>query len=131
MATIMYAPTDKLTVMAMLPYAHKLMGHVIQDGTQFDELTNGLGDIELQAFYAVYNGTGMRHRYCSTPGLGSPQAQSPRPWAECRSNILCNRVPERCPQSLVSPTWVSPDPGVGPRNSSRRSAPARTVAGIG
>lgn len=76
MATLMYAPTDTLTVMAMLPYSRKSIGHIMRDGTRFDELTNGLGDVEVRALYAVYPGTGLRHRVLLNVGVGFPTGSS-------------------------------------------------------
>jgi hypothetical protein len=48
MVGIMYAPTDEITMMLMLPYLSKSMDHTRRtDGVQFNAEANGLGDIEL------------------------------------------------------------------------------------
>lgn len=54
MATLMYAPREGLSLMAMLPYVVKDMKHVTQDGERFKEETDGLGDIELRAHYTLF-----------------------------------------------------------------------------
>lgn len=52
MGMVMYAPTDELTFMAMVPCMHKSMNHVTLDGTWFAERTSGIGDIELRGLYS-------------------------------------------------------------------------------
>ena len=51
MAMAMYAPSDKLTMMVMIPFIHKSMNHVMENGTKFNELTKGIGDVELRGIY--------------------------------------------------------------------------------
>jgi hypothetical protein len=41
MGMVMYAPTDKLTLMALLPYIRKEMNHLNVDGGRFAERTDG------------------------------------------------------------------------------------------
>jgi hypothetical protein len=60
MARVMYAPTDKLTLMALLPYVRKNMNHLTIDGVRFAERTDGIGDIELRGMYSVYQTTEPR-----------------------------------------------------------------------
>lgn len=72
MFTIMYAPTDKLTIMTMLPYIYKDMNHLNVDGMRFAERTNGIGDIELGGMYLVYGSKDIRHRILLNGGIGLP-----------------------------------------------------------
>ena len=51
----MYAPTDKLTLMAMLPFVSKEMDHITGMGTTFTTESGGLGDIKLSGLYQLYN----------------------------------------------------------------------------
>ena len=48
MGKVMYAPTDKLTLMVMIPFFRKSMNHLTHRGTHFVELAKGIGDIELR-----------------------------------------------------------------------------------
>lgn len=74
MAMVMYAPTDKLTLMAMLPYIRKNMNHITVDGARFAERAEGLGDIELRGMFSVYDYEmkGRRHRLLLSGGVGLP-----------------------------------------------------------
>lgn len=72
MGMVMYAPTDKLTLMATLPYIRKEMNHLTVDGTHFAERTDGIGDIELRGMYSVYETKTLRHRLLLNGGVGLP-----------------------------------------------------------
>ena len=72
MGMVMYAPTDKLTLMVMVPYIRKSMNHITRDGMQFTELTSGLGDIELRGLYSLYARKDLRHRFLLNAGVGLP-----------------------------------------------------------
>ncbi len=63
----MYAPTDSLTLMAMLPYATRQMTTrtrmTMMMGTmesEFDTETEGFGDVGLSALYQIWDGQGYR-----------------------------------------------------------------------
>ena len=61
MLGVMFAPSDDLTLMAMLPYVRNEMGHVIQAGTPliglnggsptFTTRAEGMGDLKLSALF--------------------------------------------------------------------------------
>ena len=53
MLDIMYAPTDTLTLMAMVPYTKLSMDHRTRMGTSFTTATAGLGDLGFTALYSV------------------------------------------------------------------------------
>lgn len=51
----MYAPTHKITLMAMMPYvSSNRMDHVTAMGGQFETESNGLGDIGISALFPVF-----------------------------------------------------------------------------
>ncbi len=72
MGMVMYSPTDKLTLMAMIPYVRKAMNHVARDGTRFTETTSGIGDIDLRGLYSLYARKDLRHRFLLNAGVGLP-----------------------------------------------------------
>ncbi len=72
MGMVMYAPTDKLTLMALLPYVRKKMNHLTVSGARFIESTEGIGDIELRGIYSVYATMEPRQWFLLTGGVGLP-----------------------------------------------------------
>ncbi|ASC70928.1 uncharacterized protein XM38_018760 [Halomicronema hongdechloris C2206] len=56
----MYAPSDTLTLMAMVPYIVKEMDHVTRMGTRFTTNSEGFGDIKLSGLYTVLDQTRQR-----------------------------------------------------------------------
>jgi hypothetical protein len=72
MAMLMYAPTDDLSLMAMLPYIRKAMNHVTAAGPRFRELSEGLGDLELRGLYTLYNVRRYEHRLLLNAGFTVP-----------------------------------------------------------
>lgn len=51
----MYAPTNNLTLMAMVPFVSKEMDHITRGGTTFTTNSQGLGDIKLTGLYQLFN----------------------------------------------------------------------------
>lgn len=72
MPALMYAPTNDLTLMAMLPVYRKSMNHVMQDGGTFSENTTGIGDVGLTALYAFYSAPELRHRFLLNATVNVP-----------------------------------------------------------
>ncbi|MES2137957.1 MAG: transporter [Pseudomonadota bacterium] len=72
MVSLMFAPTDRLTVMGMIPYVIKSMDHVTGEGERFTERAKGLGDIEVSASYVLYSQPDLRHRLLATMGASLP-----------------------------------------------------------
>lgn len=72
MGMIMYAPSDRLTLMAMVPYVVKSMSHLMRDGMRFDERTSRLGDVELRGLYSLYARRDLRHRLLLNAGVALP-----------------------------------------------------------
>ena len=55
MAGLMYAPTDRITVMSMVPIIQKSMDHKHKNGTIFTRNTEGVGDIKLLSLIKIFN----------------------------------------------------------------------------
>ena len=72
MAMVMYAPTDRLTLMAMLPYVQMSMRELHRDGTRSTERSEGIGDLELRDTYSLYAAKDLRHRILANSGVGVP-----------------------------------------------------------
>ncbi len=51
----MYAVSDDVTLMAMVPYVSKEMEHITRMGTRFTTNTEGFGDIKTTALYTIMN----------------------------------------------------------------------------
>ena len=49
----MYAPTERLTFMAMLPYKTESMVHLRSDNTRFTQSADGIGDLEVMGLYTI------------------------------------------------------------------------------
>jgi hypothetical protein len=56
MLGVMYAPSDELTLMAMLPYVRKEMDHRTGAGGRFTTKSDSLGDTKLSGLYLLQRG---------------------------------------------------------------------------
>lgn len=54
MFDVMYAPSDQLTFMTMLPYMQMSMDHLTSSGTRFTQHSEGIGDLDAMALWTVY-----------------------------------------------------------------------------
>lgn len=54
MGEVMYGVTDRLTLMAMLPYQQHRMENQTRDGESFVTESAGIGDVEVMGHYALY-----------------------------------------------------------------------------
>jgi len=52
---IMYAVTNKLTLMGMIPYVKKSMNHLARAGGGFKTTSEGLSDISISGLYKIYD----------------------------------------------------------------------------
>jgi hypothetical protein len=66
----MYAPTDDLTLMAMVPYVRLDMDHINRMGLKFTTSSEGIGDVGLTALYVLRRQG--RHRLHANVGLSLP-----------------------------------------------------------
>ena len=60
MLGIMYAPSDNLTLMTMIPYVFKDMDHVTRMGVEFTTESEGFGDIQLGGLYKILDRNNQR-----------------------------------------------------------------------
>ncbi len=51
MLGLMYAPSDSLTLMAMVPYVELSMNHLTRNGTVFETNSSGIGDLKVSGLY--------------------------------------------------------------------------------
>ncbi|MGZ5546038.1 MAG: transporter, partial [Limisphaerales bacterium] len=72
MAMLMYAPTDKVTFSAMVPYICKEMNNITVTGERFVERADGIGDVGLRGSYCVFDSKDSRHRLLLNGGVGLP-----------------------------------------------------------
>ena len=72
MGMLMYAPTDRFTVMAMVPYVTMSMGELHRDDTRSTERSAGLGDVELRGLYSLRSTADMGERILAHFGVGLP-----------------------------------------------------------
>ena len=54
MFEVMHAPTDRLTLMAMLPFKEMSMLHEMDTGERFTQTASGIGDLEVWALYTFF-----------------------------------------------------------------------------
>jgi hypothetical protein len=73
MFDVMYAPTERLTLMAMLPYKTESMLHLRNDNTRFTQSADGIGDLEVMALYTIFGDIRKGgHRLVLNAGFGFP-----------------------------------------------------------
>lgn len=69
----MYAPTDNLTLMVMLPYLRLSMDHVTREGVRFMTKSKGIGDVQVVVLHTFYGNVRRgRHRFLFNAGLSFP-----------------------------------------------------------
>ncbi len=115
----MYGVSDKLTVMAMVPYVRKSMKHVRRDGLRFTTRTSGLGDVKLTGLYTLFS-SGMdrdihrvRHQASLQFGFSLPTGS-----IDERDNTPLGRSQLPYPMQLGSGTF---DPILGATYTSKFS----------
>ena len=72
MGQLMYAPSDDLTLMAMLPYIRLEMDHVTRKGVRFTTASEGVGDLRLSGLYTFFRRGFDRHRLVFNAGVSFP-----------------------------------------------------------
>jgi hypothetical protein len=72
MMMLMYAPSDELTLMAMVPYIEKAMDHENSSGVRFTTRSDGIGDLTLKGTYTLYQKEDYSHRLLAQGGLTVP-----------------------------------------------------------
>ncbi len=72
MPMVMYAPTDDLTLMAMLPIIRLSMDHKTKSGIRFTTKSEGIGDLKVEALYTFYRYRTWQQRFIFHAGLSFP-----------------------------------------------------------
>lgn len=72
MPMVMYAPTDDLTLMAMLPIIRLSMDHKTKSGIRFTTKSEGVGDLKVEALYTFYRYRTWQQRFIFHAGLSFP-----------------------------------------------------------
>ena len=73
MFDVMYAPTERLTLMAMLPYKSESMVHLRNDNTRFTQSADGIGDLEVMALFTIFGDIRKGgHRLILNAGISFP-----------------------------------------------------------
>jgi len=70
---LMYAPTDWVTLSAMLPWIQKSMDHETRGPTRFSTSSNGIGDFKLAGLFRLYENE--THHLHLNFGWGFPTGQ--------------------------------------------------------
>jgi hypothetical protein len=69
----MYAPSDRLTLMAMLPYKTMSMTHLMSNGTTFGQSADGIGDVEAMGLITLFGNIHKGgHRLVLNAGMSFP-----------------------------------------------------------
>lgn len=69
----MYAPTARLTLMAMLPYKQESMLHLTRNNTRFTQNADGIGDLEVMGLYTIFGDIHKGgHRLVFNAGVSFP-----------------------------------------------------------
>ena len=73
MVEAMYAPTERLTLMAMLPYKSMSMLHLTKAGKIFGQSASGLGDLEVMGLITIFGNIRKGgHRLVLNAGMSFP-----------------------------------------------------------
>ncbi len=72
MASLMYAPTDDITLMAMMPYLRNAMTLVNRKGKRFTTKSEGLGDLKLMVNAVAFRTKWDEHIISLKGGLSLP-----------------------------------------------------------
>jgi len=70
MIGLMYGHTDRVTLMAMVPYNRISMNHVTRMGMKFTTNSEGIGDIKLTGLVTIFNS--LSHRVIFNGGISFP-----------------------------------------------------------
>lgn len=101
MAGLMYAPSDALTLMAMLNWTRQSMSHVTRTGGSFGASSSGLGDAAVTAMVRLKGAGSVRAHLNLGVGIpaGSVEETGPNPMSMGRA------VQMPYPMQLGSGTW--------------------------
>ena len=109
MLHLMYAPSNKVTLMVMLPYLDNSMQHLTQAGETFQTQSSGLGDVGVSVNHVLSEAetNNAVHRFALTYGMSLPTGSIDE--EDFLPAIMANaRLPY--PMQLGSGTY---DPSIG------------------
>lgn len=72
MFSMMYAPSDNVTLMLMAPYMEMSMKHLTRTGINFTTRSKGLGDIKLMSNLLLHRTPRDKHRFSFLSGISLP-----------------------------------------------------------
>ena len=72
MASLMFAPSDDLTLMAMLPKKSISMDHITRMGMEFTTNSKGIGDLNVMANYVLFRAPLDQQLFIAHVGLSIP-----------------------------------------------------------
>jgi hypothetical protein len=103
MVELMYARSNELTLMAMLPIKHIEMDMVTRDGFRFTERSEGIGDLQVLALYTFLGSVTKGQRLILNAGMSFPTGSIDE------KNTIAGLVPPRFqleyPMQLGSGTY--------------------------
>ncbi|UCE87518.1 MAG: transporter [Deltaproteobacteria bacterium] len=70
MLGVMWAPIDRITLLAMLPFLRQDMDHVTATGVRFTTRSSGIGDVRVAGLIRLFDGE--THRLHANAGLSVP-----------------------------------------------------------
>lgn len=117
MAGLMYAPSDAVTLMAMLNWTRKSMAHVTRMGGSFDAGSSGIGDASVTAMVRL-KGEGSVRAHLNL-GVGVPTGSIEQTGTNPMSMGRAVQMPY--PMQLGSGTWDA-KPGVTVLGMSERTS---------
>ncbi len=72
MLGLMYAPSDRVTLMAMLPHKDLSMDHVTRMGVRFTTKSSGWGDLKVGGLISLFQSEDHRHNLHLNAGVNLP-----------------------------------------------------------
>lgn len=103
MLNVMYAPTERLTAMVMVPYHVRAMDHVTRMGARFTTRSEGFGDVMAAGLFKLVDRSG--HEIVLKAGLSFPTGTT-----TAKDDTPMGRVRLPYPMQIGSGTW---DPILG------------------
>jgi hypothetical protein len=103
MLSVMYAPSDRVTAMVMVPYHVKAMDHVSRMGVRFTTRSEGFGDVMVAGLFEVFDRQG--HQLVLKSGFSIPTGTT-----SAKDDTPMGRQRLPYPMQIGSGTW---DPVVG------------------
>lgn len=95
----MYAPTDTVTLMLMMPWVSKEMSHLRRDGVTFTTRSHDWGDIKIGALWKIYDAN--RQRVHLNLGISAPTGSTSE--SDFIPGLGQTRLPY--PMQIGSGTW--------------------------